>query len=197
MAMEIFDEPNEINTTLDSKSSSGDQGLWDDVDPSISANGQYVTFPSLSVNLTPNDTNMSYDVYWHDRLSGENLIVSKALNGSIGNDASLNASISADGNSIAFGSRATNLVDNDLNELGDVFFYGIPYMFVSTNSLEIEENIHNLELTIILEAPPVITTSVDVSTKDGTAISNFDYVPVNLTVQFEPGERVNQYIYLF
>jgi hypothetical protein len=36
-------------------------------DPSISADGRFVAFPSFSSNLVPNDTNNQYDVYLHDR----------------------------------------------------------------------------------------------------------------------------------
>ena len=91
--------------------------------PSISADGQYVTFHSYASNLVPDDTNMWQEVFVYDRQSDAIERVSLAGDGSQGNNHSLWASISADGRYVAFESRATNLVPADANARTDVFVH--------------------------------------------------------------------------
>lgn len=89
--------------------------------PSISAEGQFVTFRSLASNLVPGDSNGSADIFMHDRLTGETARVSVHTSGGQGNDDSLFASIAAKGRFVAFQSHASNLVPEDTNDSGDVF----------------------------------------------------------------------------
>jgi Tol biopolymer transport system component len=98
--------------------------LW----PAISAGGRYVAFESGASNLVAGDTNGSYDIFVHDRQTGETTRVSVASDGTQGNDDSgndgeLTHSISADGRYVAFQSRASNLVDGDNNGREDVFIH--------------------------------------------------------------------------
>jgi Tol biopolymer transport system component len=57
-------------TTRVSIASDGAQAYSGSGNPSISADGRYVTFSSLDSNLVPGDTNGAYDVFVHDRYFG-------------------------------------------------------------------------------------------------------------------------------
>jgi hypothetical protein len=72
--------------------------------------------------LYPSDTTDDKEVIAHDLLTGTNYLVSVSLSGSgNGNGDSIGPAISADGHTIAFASKASDLVDNDNNSLEDVF----------------------------------------------------------------------------
>jgi len=101
-----------------SVSSEGAQGNYGSGGPSISEDGRYVAFHSLSSNLVNDDTNNNFDVFVHDRQTGQTTRVSIASDGAQGigyYGSSLWPSISADGRYVAFTSRAYNLVPNDTN----------------------------------------------------------------------------------
>ncbi|MFN0006724.1 MAG: TolB family protein [Planctomycetota bacterium] len=103
-------------TELVSRSSLGVQGNDDSIDPSISADGRFVAFSSISVNLIQSDANGALtDVFLRDRQLGTTRLVSTDSNGVQGNIHALRPSISADGGSIAFDSNSTNLIPNDAN----------------------------------------------------------------------------------
>lgn len=99
-------------TTRVSRSSAGVQGDDDSHDGvSLSADGRYVAFASKATNLaTPNpqDTFHNYDVFIHDRLTGQTVQASVTSTGDFGNGPSGNPSISDDGQVVAFRSQATN-----------------------------------------------------------------------------------------
>jgi hypothetical protein len=84
--------------------------------PSISSNGQVITFASLATNLlTPAPAVAGQQVYSHDRLAGANgttSLVSKdnSVVPLAGNFASDRPSTNSDGSFVAFSSQATNLV---------------------------------------------------------------------------------------
>jgi Tol biopolymer transport system component len=90
--------------------------------PSISADGRYVTF-STATALVPEDTNSNWDVYLHDRLTGQTRRVSVASDGAQGSDRSWGGCLSSDGRFVAFVSRANNLVPGDTNRADDVFVH--------------------------------------------------------------------------
>ena len=90
---------------------------------SISADGQFVAFPSLATNLVPNDTNNVWDIFVHNRYNGETSRVSVSSNGTPSDAGSYGVSISPDGRYVTFGSNATNLVTDDLNGVMDVFVF--------------------------------------------------------------------------
>jgi len=99
----------------------GAQGDSNSGFPSISGDGRFVAFQSLSTNLVVGDTNGLNDVYVHDRLTGSTARVSVATDGTQGDFSSQNPAISADGRYVAFESEATNLVTGDTNLAKDVF----------------------------------------------------------------------------
>ena len=97
--------------------SSGNQANSTSTTPSISGDGRYVAFQSAASNLAPVDTNNTYDVFVHDRQTGITQIASADLSGNAGNNISEEPAISADGQFVAFQSRATNLVPGGTNGL--------------------------------------------------------------------------------
>jgi Tol biopolymer transport system component len=87
------------------------------LNPGISADGRYVTFPSGATTLVGDDTNNTGDVFIHDRSTGTTSRVSLTLAGAQanGNSAATQQSISADGHWVVFSSIANNLVADDRN----------------------------------------------------------------------------------
>jgi Tol biopolymer transport system component len=110
-------------TTRASVASEGTQGNWKSVSPSISANGRFVAFISLATNLVAGDTNEHWDIFVHDRVTGETTRVSVASDGTQANSSSGRPSISMDGRYVVFESTATNLIIGDTNGFVDVFVH--------------------------------------------------------------------------
>jgi Tol biopolymer transport system component len=115
------------STTRVSVSSAGKQATGDRTHngsngPSISADGRYIAFHSGASTLVPGDTNRTFDIFVHDRVSGNTQRVSIGSSGSQANGENTGAPrISADGRYVAFASLASNLVPGDLNDITDVF----------------------------------------------------------------------------
>jgi len=110
-------------TVLVSVASDGTQANARSGDPSISADGRYVAFPSWASNLVPGDTNNTGDILVHDRQTRQTTRVSVASDGTEGDGWSGDPSISADGRYVAFGSGARNLVPGDTNNTDDIFVH--------------------------------------------------------------------------
>ncbi len=96
--------------------------------PTISADGAWVAFESDAENLVAGqvDPNGKSDVFLYGRAAGTNTLVSRssASATTAGNERSRVALVSADGNWVAFESRASNLVvGTDTNLLEDVFLF--------------------------------------------------------------------------
>jgi len=108
-------------TTRVSVSTEGIQGNADSGYPSISAEGRYVAFESVSNNLVPNDHNGEWDIFVRDRESGSTSIASLTDAEAWANNSSERPSISGDGRYVAFVSWATNLIIGDTNGYLDVF----------------------------------------------------------------------------
>lgn len=90
----------------------------------ITPDGRFIVSTAFASNIVQNDTNETEDIFIYDRTTGLNEIVSRASNGSQGNNSSRQASISADGRFISFTSYATNFIANDVNgPLADVFIH--------------------------------------------------------------------------
>jgi Tol biopolymer transport system component len=110
-------------TTRVSVASDGKEGNAFSFLPLISADGRFVAFTSEASNLVPGDTNHHWDVFVHDRLTGQTTMVSVASDGTPGNGASGGTSISGDGRFVAFSSSASNLAPGDTNGVIDVFVH--------------------------------------------------------------------------
>lgn len=116
----VHDRETGETTRVSVTSSGGQAGHWSR-SPSISGDGRYVAFDSAAENLVPGDLNGSYDIFVHDRQTGETGLVSVAEDGTQSDGVSYAPSISAGGRSVAFYSGATTLVAGDSGTTADVF----------------------------------------------------------------------------
>jgi Tol biopolymer transport system component len=92
--------------------------------PSISADGRFVAFHSFAHNLVAGDGNFDYDIFVHDRQAHTTVRASVTTSGAEGGSqyGSLNASLSADGQVVAFESEAA-LVPEDSEFPLDVYVH--------------------------------------------------------------------------
>jgi Tol biopolymer transport system component len=117
----IYDEVGGVSTIRVSIDSGGGEGNGDSHSPSISADGRYVAFESLSTNLVAGDSNNRVDIFVHDLQTGTTERVSLDSTEIQGNGDSSSPSVSADGRYVAFESLSTNLVAGGTNGNGHVF----------------------------------------------------------------------------
>jgi Tol biopolymer transport system component len=106
--------------------------------PSISADGLRVAFDSGASNLVIGDTNGQGDVFVRDRQLGTTARVSVSTGGMQGDGESFFSTISAEGNHVAFESRATNLTAGDANGADDVFVRDI--VDATTERVSVDSN---------------------------------------------------------
>jgi hypothetical protein len=106
-----------------SAAASGAPGNGVSAEPAVSADGRLVAFASTSSDLVVGDANGLKDVFVRDMEAGATSLVSMSSGGTQASDVSSLPSISADGNRIAFTSKAQNLVPYDTNRFrrDDVF----------------------------------------------------------------------------
>lgn len=104
--------------SLASNDTQGNAWSWQ---PSVNADGRYVTFESSASNLVSGDSNESSDVFMYDRLNKKTTRISYLPTGVQGNDESFDSSVSADGLYVAFRSYASNLGAADNNDSADIF----------------------------------------------------------------------------
>jgi Tol biopolymer transport system component len=109
--------------------SHGVQHRGSSVMPSVSGDGRYVAFTSTAVLVPPRNgpepkpTEGRYPVvYLRDTRTGRTTMVGGA---EPPNGGTTMPAISADGHTIAFASRATNLVARDRNKSSDIFVYDV------------------------------------------------------------------------
>src|SRR6266540_627603 len=111
-------------TTLVSIASTGEQVMGaGSQQPSVSADGRFVTFITDASNVVPGDTNFAFDAFVRDRLTNETTRVSVSSTGAEGDQGGGATAISADGRFVAFTSGSTNLVAGDTNETSDAFVH--------------------------------------------------------------------------
>ncbi len=91
--------------------------------PIFSADGRHLVFVSHANNLVTNDDlGLSLDVFVHDLVASNTVLVSVSTNHVGGANVDANyPSVSSNGQYIAFASRASNLVTGDTNDAGDIF----------------------------------------------------------------------------
>jgi Tol biopolymer transport system component len=108
---DVFVRDRQHGTTVRiSVSSKGVQSDTASHTPAISDDGRFIAFESAATNLVPDSIYDVWDVYVHDRLTGETSRVSVSSSGAQSNGDSRWASISADGRHVSFTSSATTLV---------------------------------------------------------------------------------------
>lgn len=109
-------------TSLVTLSSTGQQANDYSYWASISGDGRFVVFTSAATNLVNGGANGMENVFIRDRVAGITEMISVASDETLANDHSgAGISVSADGRYVVFDSGATNLVNGDTNEAGDVF----------------------------------------------------------------------------
>jgi Tol biopolymer transport system component len=92
--------------------------------PSISADGRFVAFGSMSTNLVRGDVNGAYDLFVRDRQLGITERVSVSNSGAEGSlTQNGRVHLSANGRFVAFASEASSLVENDWNGMADIFVH--------------------------------------------------------------------------
>ncbi|MFJ4264868.1 S-layer homology domain-containing protein [Paenarthrobacter nicotinovorans] len=100
-------------TKLVSGTPAGTAGDGNSIGPSISGDGQAIAFTSTAKNLVDGSANGSSDVFVRDMTTQTTRLVSVTTAGVVGNGWSSDASISADGNFVAFSSFSDNLAAGD------------------------------------------------------------------------------------
>ena len=93
--------------------------------------GRYVVFVSNSKDFAGSNGKFR-QLFWRDRNTGSTKMISVASTGEQGNGDCAEPSISADGETVVFESRATNLVQGDNNNAKDIFLWR-----KSNNSIEL------------------------------------------------------------
>lgn len=106
-------------TTRVSVASSGAQGNGDSLRASISNDGRYVVFESMSTNLATGATDGNPHVYRHDLQTGHTDLVSLTATDGVASGAV--PTMSGDGDRIAFESDQPDVVNNDTNDTTDIF----------------------------------------------------------------------------
>jgi Tol biopolymer transport system component len=112
-------------TTRVSVSTGGAQGNQHSYSCAISGDGRIVVFKSAATNLAGTDTNLSTDIFAHDRLTGTTTRVSVDSGGAQADSGSELPAVSADGRWVSFDSEATNLVPGDTNGQADIFVHDL------------------------------------------------------------------------
>lgn len=119
-----------------SVNASGVEGKGDSFNPAITPDGRFVTFCSAAHNLVSGDYNKMMDIFVHDMLTGENVLVSVDSSGVQSNYHCLSfPAISRDGCHVAFVTKADNLVPGDNNFKEDVFLHSRLSLMVDTDIL--------------------------------------------------------------
>jgi Tol biopolymer transport system component len=112
----------EPTTALVSASKAGKGGDGNSLEPAISGDGRYVAFASRAKNLSSASKAGKREIFVKDMQTGTVTLASRAdgAGGAAGDGNSYDASISADGRYVAFGSGAENLSPEDTS-FNDVF----------------------------------------------------------------------------
>jgi Tol biopolymer transport system component len=91
--------------------------------PAISPDGRLIAFRSFAPNLVVGDTNNVKDLFVFDRLQGSLLVIGRGSDGEATLDGhSCAPRFSGDGGTLTFNTRASNLIAEDFNHAGDIFF---------------------------------------------------------------------------
>ncbi|MCB1099875.1 MAG: cadherin-like beta sandwich domain-containing protein [Verrucomicrobiae bacterium] len=107
----VYDRVTGFTQSVSSGVDPDEKPFQDAINPSISGNGRYVAFDSRYAHFVPSDTAGRVDVFVKDLQTGEITRRSASATGEEGSGDSQNASLSFDGQCVAFESISTNLVD--------------------------------------------------------------------------------------
>ena len=115
-------------TTRVSIDRSGAEGNGKSDSPSISADGRFVAYASEASNLVTQNPFYGGGVFLYDRQTNRVSQISVSSTGVPADDLSIEPSISADGQFVAFSSKASNLIDGSLDGqrfYPDVYVYDV------------------------------------------------------------------------
>ncbi len=124
--------------------------------PSVTHDGRFVMFSSISTNLSSADTNRSPDVYVRDLWNGTNMLVSKNVLGlSAGGLGSVNPWIAPNGHYVLYTSRESNMVQNaDATQEWCVYErdiqLGTNFKIASTYGFTVMSASHDGQMVVIL-----------------------------------------------
>jgi Tol biopolymer transport system component/ribosomal protein L24E len=121
-------------TTRASVAADGTQANGISLSPSISANGNFVSFDSAATNLISGQDGGLDDVFVKDLTTGAISRVSNSTTGGQADAESHDSSISGDGRFVAWWSGATNIVAGDTNTCGKTTSGPCPDIFVHDRS---------------------------------------------------------------
>jgi Tol biopolymer transport system component len=110
-------------TTRVSVYNGGFESDGDSFRPALSADGRLVAFESDAFNLAWYDPDEGFDIYVYDRRADVVQPVSADDAGNLGNDTSMEPSMSSDGRYVAYDTAASDIVPGDLNGASDVVLY--------------------------------------------------------------------------
>lgn len=126
--------------------------------PTLSGDGRLVAFHSDAHNLVPGDTNTYSDCFVRDLVTGQIEIVSLSTSGTLANEESGRAVITANGRLVVFHSHASNLVHNDSNKQQDIFVHNR----VSGETLRVSANQEGVQGNFLSSWPWVAVLSGDI-----------------------------------
>lgn len=161
----------------------------------MSANGRFIAFTSEATDLVSNDTNGLHirDVFVRDMVTGGMILASvNRLETGSGNDSSDRASISDNGQVVAFNSSASNLVLYDTNgRYSDNFSFRVP----RPGAFQFGAALYNTSesggtATIIVKRTGGSDgqAKVNYRTANGTATAGKDYTTATGVLTFANGE---------
>ena len=147
---------------------------------SQTVDGNFTVFETLA-SLTPLDTNTYSDIYYFDKSTGENVLVSRGSGGAASNGHSRKPNLSyedTEARFIVFESDASNLVSADDNQATDIFLFDKTTQFitrVSVNSDGVQGNADSNSADVSYDP------TLDYSQADGQGIHvTFSSIATNL-----------------
>jgi Tol biopolymer transport system component len=93
------------------------------ITPTISSDGRFVVFNSMSPDLVANDEGGYGDTFIHDRETGKTKRISVKPNGTSATGNSGSGVMTANNRLVVYASRATDLIKNDTNGQSDIFVF--------------------------------------------------------------------------
>ncbi|MCY2959059.1 MAG: calcium-binding protein [Planctomycetota bacterium] len=120
---DVFWKDMQVGTLLRvNVSTAGNQANNESIWPSISGDGQTVTYCSVATNLVTGDTNGQWDLYARDISAGVTTRLNLQPNGAQADSYARSPSaLTTDGRFVIYASLSTNLVPGDTNGFQDIF----------------------------------------------------------------------------
>jgi len=108
-------------TTRVSVGSNGQQANDWSFEPSMTADGRYVTFVSIASTIVPDDTNNALDTFIHDRQTATTTRASVAAGTPDSDGAAINDAVSSDARYVTFTALTGSIISGDTSNIVAVF----------------------------------------------------------------------------